>query len=442
MLADVENYARRVTALEAGRKARFLNQSVKDKHPQTDVSQRVMLNVFLNLAKFKNDSKFSTWVYQIVKNAVIDAVRQIDRRNEVDLLEWRANDAPYAGSKGSAEGTSHDGVSDPEDETGNDGGGHAAAPILSQEYFNQNEDGINANLDFEKAFRKLSKRDRRMIELFRDGYKPADIGKEFGHDAKWASNQLTRLKELLKHEMYIAETVLHTCKLSVQTTTVLVNGQLYVEDGEGYRSLSLCRCKKRLTGLETKTLIRNGGAFAIYKVVDGELVVCSQEVWAQQAVKTPRCGLNSNKADIERAYIDGNQQSQLDIEIAHEMTQASLRKLIVPFKPDHWDGRVRFTNFVEERTKGSFKPFEWRAPEPKEKRPDRQTVLIEENAGCPNCHQHRMAVFVYPDGSVLNECRGGHCYLTVWKPLTSKSAVSNVLVLESNTSLPASQAAD
>jgi RNA polymerase sigma factor (sigma-70 family) len=440
LLVDVENYARRVTALEAGKKAQFLNQTVTDKHPETEISVAAMAKVHVSLDKFNHQSKFSTWVYSIVKNLVIDAVRQIDRRKEVDLFEWRANDAPYAGTKGAAEGTSPDGVSDPEDESGDDGGGHAAAPILLQEYFNQNEDGINANLDFEKVFRKLSKRDQRMVELFRDGYKPADIGKEFGYDAKWASNQLTRLKELLKHELYIAETICHSCKPGIQTTATLANGQLYIDDGAGYRSLPMCRCKKRLTGLEAKTLIRNGEAYAIYKVVNGEPVVCRHEVWAQHAVKTPRCGLNSNQADIERAYLDGNRQSQLDIEIAYEMTQASLRKLIVPFRPDLWEGQVRFTNFVEERTKGSFQPFEWHPPEPKEVPIDRQTIVTDKAACCPNCKRTRMTASVYLDGSIKHECNGGYCYLVLWKPPTSKSPVSNVLVLESNTSLPASEA--
>jgi hypothetical protein len=130
-------------------------------------------------------------VYQIAKNAVIDAVRQIDLRNEVDLLEWRANDAAYAGSKGSA----------------------GRAQVLTV-----------------FPTQKMS------LEMM----------------------------VAATHEMYIAETILHSCTISAQTTTDLVNGQLYVERGEGYRLMSLCRCKKRLTGLEAKTMIGSGEAYLVW----------------------------------------------------------------------------------------------------------------------------------------------------------------------------------
>ncbi|MGB6496355.1 MAG: sigma-70 family RNA polymerase sigma factor [Candidatus Acidiferrum sp.] len=331
-------------------KDRRLTDSVSKSRIESDVSQTVCLKVFQKLDKFKGDSSFSTWVYQIAKNELFNESDRIKQRNEVQLLDVLAQDAPNAGYQVSAAGEGPDGNSVDNADHGSNG----RAKVLSGAYLHENEAGINANLDFEKVFRKLSRRDQQIVDLYQEGYKSPHIAAEFGRDAKWASNQLDRLKELLKHEMYVAETILHSCRRSIQPKS-LSEGDFCVEDAGSYFALPLCRCRKRLTGLEAKTLAKTGEAQLIYKIKDGQPVLIKKEVWAPQAVRVPRCGLRaSSEAGIERAFVDNQVHAQLDLEIGHEMSQKELRKLIVPFRPDQWQGRPRFTDFTEARTKGGF----------------------------------------------------------------------------------------
>jgi len=50
-----------------------------------DISQEVFLRVYRALSGFKEESSFSTWLYQIAVNTCIDAVRKTSRRNEQRL---------------------------------------------------------------------------------------------------------------------------------------------------------------------------------------------------------------------------------------------------------------------------------------------------------------------------------------------------------------------
>lgn len=50
-----------------------------------DISQEVFLRVYRALGGFKEESSFSTWLYQIAVNTCIDAVRKTSRRNEQSL---------------------------------------------------------------------------------------------------------------------------------------------------------------------------------------------------------------------------------------------------------------------------------------------------------------------------------------------------------------------
>lgn len=386
LLRDIENFARRVTSKVYQQFAnpqlgRYFNQTITDTHPQTEISNAVTLRVWKNLAKFKRECKFSSWVYEISRNAVIDCMREISNRRDIDLklLDWKDYEAPSASEVGtrntSNRGTAPDGTGDLNNP--DDNSGHGAAPVLSQEYIAANEAGLNTELDLEKVFGKLSQNDRHIIEMYKDGYLPAEIGTAFLRDAKWASNQLVRLKELLRHELYICETVLHTCRVSIKTTPVMQMGILYVENGDSYRAMQSCRCRKGLTGLEAKALLKNGEASCIYKVSeDGKPLLIHGEIWASQAIRTPRVGLSSSRAHIEKAYgigQGGNKGVARNIELEHEISVNELRKLIVPFKPDPWEGRVIFTSFSEQGTpsktgvtvNGEFQSDTWVAPVPK-----------------------------------------------------------------------------
>ena len=65
---------------------RFLVRMVGDESLASDLAQDTFVRVYLNLGRFRHRSKFSTWVFQIARNAAIDAIRSRDRRRRID---WR-----------------------------------------------------------------------------------------------------------------------------------------------------------------------------------------------------------------------------------------------------------------------------------------------------------------------------------------------------------------
>jgi RNA polymerase sigma-70 factor (ECF subfamily) len=59
--------------------ARFLNRMLGDPATAEDVTQETFVRVFRRLASFSFESKFSTWLFQIARNAGIDEVRRRQR---------------------------------------------------------------------------------------------------------------------------------------------------------------------------------------------------------------------------------------------------------------------------------------------------------------------------------------------------------------------------
>lgn len=53
-----------------------------------EITQEVFLKAFLNLDQFLGDSKFETWLYRIVANAVSDCGRKLRRRLVRESLFW------------------------------------------------------------------------------------------------------------------------------------------------------------------------------------------------------------------------------------------------------------------------------------------------------------------------------------------------------------------
>ncbi len=58
---------------------RFLRHLVRDPALAEDVAQETFLRAYRNLAGFAHQSRFSTWLFQIARNAGIDALRRRDR---------------------------------------------------------------------------------------------------------------------------------------------------------------------------------------------------------------------------------------------------------------------------------------------------------------------------------------------------------------------------
>mgnify|MGYP001800669194 FL=1 len=65
---------------------------LKDEVLAKDAAQEIFTKIFLNLAKFGERSKFSTWVYSITYNYCIDYLRK--RKKETKLFSSEADDAP------------------------------------------------------------------------------------------------------------------------------------------------------------------------------------------------------------------------------------------------------------------------------------------------------------------------------------------------------------
>jgi RNA polymerase sigma-70 factor, ECF subfamily len=65
---------------------RFLHRLLGDAASAEDVAQETFLRVFRRLPTFTFDAKFSTWVFQIARNAGIDELRSRQRRTRLASL--------------------------------------------------------------------------------------------------------------------------------------------------------------------------------------------------------------------------------------------------------------------------------------------------------------------------------------------------------------------
>src|ERR671918_1390015 len=67
---------------------RFLRRLLGDAAAAEDVAQETFLRVYRRLPTYSFESKFSTWVFQIARNAGIDEVRSRDRRARLVERAW------------------------------------------------------------------------------------------------------------------------------------------------------------------------------------------------------------------------------------------------------------------------------------------------------------------------------------------------------------------
>ena len=52
-----------------------------------DIAQEALVKVYLNLAKFKGDSKFSTWIYRVTTNTCLDEIKKRKKLKTYSLSE-------------------------------------------------------------------------------------------------------------------------------------------------------------------------------------------------------------------------------------------------------------------------------------------------------------------------------------------------------------------
>jgi RNA polymerase sigma factor (sigma-70 family) len=57
---------------------------VKNRENAKDITQESFLKVLENIDRFRNDSKFSTWLYRIVYNQSIGYIKKTDRLHSID----------------------------------------------------------------------------------------------------------------------------------------------------------------------------------------------------------------------------------------------------------------------------------------------------------------------------------------------------------------------
>jgi RNA polymerase sigma-70 factor, ECF subfamily len=77
----------------------YVLRMVRNHHLAEDITQEVFLRVFQGLPRFSFQSKFTTWLFQVTKNRVLDELRALDRRpSPVELgeaLPLRAPEVPF-----------------------------------------------------------------------------------------------------------------------------------------------------------------------------------------------------------------------------------------------------------------------------------------------------------------------------------------------------------
>lgn len=58
---------------------------MKDQNLAGEALQEIFIKIYLNVSKFQEKSKFSTWVYSITYNHCIDKLRKIQRANSIEV---------------------------------------------------------------------------------------------------------------------------------------------------------------------------------------------------------------------------------------------------------------------------------------------------------------------------------------------------------------------
>jgi RNA polymerase sigma-70 factor, ECF subfamily len=79
----------------------YVLRLVGDRSLAEDLTQEVFLRVFQGLPKFSLRSKFTTWLFQVTKNRVLDELRATERRPRAvvtldDAPQLEVVDAPFA----------------------------------------------------------------------------------------------------------------------------------------------------------------------------------------------------------------------------------------------------------------------------------------------------------------------------------------------------------
>jgi len=248
LFREIVLYAESVLGKEANKKAwvfaNNLSQKVTDASA-ADPGQESALKVWRGLNSFRGQCKFSTWVYETIKNVITDVIRDRARHPVVEYWDWKGYDnpapmyhngtasgsGPDSGSSGDAspswahhftiEGDTRGDPKSNSDSYGENSGGkgHTAGPMLSKqacevvenEYIEsiddergERETPIQAYLRrlvpgatlLERILERLSPDEALIVQGRAAGQSIAEIARLFDKDQKWIYNKLFRIKSI------------------------------------------------------------------------------------------------------------------------------------------------------------------------------------------------------------------------------------------------------
>jgi RNA polymerase sigma factor (sigma-70 family) len=138
---------------------------------QEELVQGARIKLWEKLDSFKGEAKFSSGLFSVINNFLVDEFRKIRRRKEVELLDWKDYETDYSGSRSGAD--NHD-VSD-EDESG--GGVRLGLSHRAEE-------ALNHRLDLQRLEAALPAEDRQILGGYLNGEKPAETAKRLGVKVK------------------------------------------------------------------------------------------------------------------------------------------------------------------------------------------------------------------------------------------------------------------
>lgn len=87
---DINSFEEIVDRYEMGI-VRFIYNMIRNKETVEDLTQEVFINAYKKLHTFRQEYKFSTWLYQIAKNRCIDHIRKYGKAQEINTEEVHIN---------------------------------------------------------------------------------------------------------------------------------------------------------------------------------------------------------------------------------------------------------------------------------------------------------------------------------------------------------------
>jgi RNA polymerase sigma factor (sigma-70 family) len=207
LFRDASNYVERVLCKQSNAHAWTFTTQLNQRatgNESTDVAQIVCLRIWRQMPSFKHHSKFSTWVYAITRNAIMDAVRNRARLNECEIFEWRDNGGEYAGSVGTTTGAApgSDHLKDNREGSADDDAASAGCskrPLAAKAHRGAVELDRIVNMDIRTFLGTLSPGEQLLLLWKdRDGKSASEIAAFFHKNIRWVNNKYAKIKRLAK----------------------------------------------------------------------------------------------------------------------------------------------------------------------------------------------------------------------------------------------------